>query len=194
MLAVLIIIGVIGIGLPAGLWLIARWRKAVPEKPQVYGEIDEWLLSEYGLGLGDRSLVREAVLGRYAAVTALDLAPRTPSLKAPVSLRPELLAPAHGLASKVAADGFRMLRVARRGGWVQLATGAVFIVGGICALAAGWGCNRFSGTFVVAVIDAAILVPTGVYNALIVPRRRRRSALSYLTKDGPPVLQEPGAP
>ena len=120
MLAVLIIIGVFGIGLPVALWLIARWRKFVPEKPQVYGDVNKWLLSEYGLSSRDRSLVQGAVLGRYAVVTPLDQAPSGPSRQAPGSLRPELLAAAHGLAARIAADGFRMLRVSRRMGWASL--------------------------------------------------------------------------
>jgi hypothetical protein len=189
MLAVLIIIGVIGIGLPVALWLIARWRKPVPEKPQVYGEVNKWLLSEYGLGSRDRSLVQEAVLGRYAAVTALDQSSRRPSPQAPVSLRPELLEAGHGLAARVVADGFRMLRVARRLGWVQLATGAAAIVCGVGVLAAGWGGDRFFGAY--AVLDAALFVPAGVYSALIVPRRRRHGAQKYLATDG---SQNPGSP
>jgi hypothetical protein len=163
MLAVLIIIGVIGIGLPVTLWLIARWRKSVPEKPQVYGEVNKWLLSEYGLGSRDRSLVHRAVLGRYAAVTALDQSALRPSPQAPVSLRPELLDAAHGFAARVVADRFRVLRVVRLIGWLQLATGAVAIVCGVGMLAAGWGGNRVARGH----------------------RRRRRVAEAVTTTDGP---------
>jgi hypothetical protein len=192
MLAVLIIIGVLGIGLPVALWLIARWRKSVPEKPQVYGEVNKWLLSEYGLGSRDRFLVREAVLGRYAPVTALDQSARRPSPQAPVSLRPELLEAARGLAARVVADGFRMLRVARLIGWVQLATGAAAIVGGVGVLAAGWGGNRFFGAYVL--LDAALFGPAGVYSALIVPRRRRAGAQKYLATCGSDSPGSPSAP
>jgi len=189
MLAALIIIGVIGIGLPVSLWLIARWRKSVPEKPQVFGEVNKWLLSEYGLSANDRSLVQGAVLGRYAAVTVLDQSPPGPAPQAPVSLRPDLLEAAHGLAARVAADGFRKLRVARRSGWVQLATGAAGIIYGVCVLAAGWGGNRFFGAY--AVLEAGVLVPAGAYSALIIPQRRRRSAQNYLAAAGP---ESPGSP
>ena len=189
MLAVLIIIGVIGIGLPVVLWVIARWRKSVPEKPHVYREVNKWLLSEYGLGARDRSLVQEAVLGRYAAVTALDQSQRGSAPQVPLSLRPGLLEPAHGLAARVVADGFRMLHVARRIGWVQLATGAVAIVYGVCVLALGWGGNPFFGAY--AVIDGGIFVPIGVYSALIIPRRRRHDAQNYLAAADP---ESPGSP
>ena len=104
--------------------------KSVPEKPQVYGVVDKWLLSEYGLSARDRSLVRGAVLGRYATVTVLDQSLRGPAPQAPVSLPPDLLDAAHGLAARVAADGFRKLRVARRIGWVQLATSSAGVVTG----------------------------------------------------------------
>jgi hypothetical protein len=187
MLAVLIIIGVMGIGLPAALWLIARWRKSVPGKSQVYGEVNKWLLSEYGLGSRDRSLVQQAVLGRYAAVTVLDPPPRQP---APSSLRPELLEAARGLATRVATDGFRMLRVARRIGWVQLATGAVAAVYGVCVLAAGWGGNPFFGVY--PLLEAGLFfVPAGAYTALFIPRRRRRVARNYLAAVAP---EGPGSP
>jgi hypothetical protein len=192
MLAVLIIIGVIGIGLPVTLWLIARWRKSVPEKPQVYGEVNKWLLSEYGLGSRDRSLVHRAVLGRYAAVTALDQSALRPSPQAPVSLRPELLDAAHGFAARVVADRFRVLRVVRLIGWLQLATGAVAIVCGVGMLAAGWGGNRFFGAYVL--VDAALFVPAGVYNALTVPRRRRYGAQKYLATSGSDSPGSPSAP
>lgn len=187
MLAVLIIIGVMGIGLPMALWLVARWRKSVPEKPpRVSGEVNKWLLSEYGLGSRDRSVVQEAVLGRYAAVTVLDQPPRRPT-PAPTSLRPELLEAAYGLAARVAADRFRMLRVARRTGWVQLATCAVAVVYGVCVLAAGWD-NPFFGAY--AVLQASLFVPAGVYGALIILRRRRHNAQNYLAMARP---GEPGA-
>ena len=56
-------------------------------------------------------------------------------------------------------------------------------------LAGGWGGNRFLGAY--AVIDAALFVPAGVHTALIVPRRRRRCAQSYLATHGP---GSPGSP
>jgi hypothetical protein len=178
-LAVLVIIGVMGIGLPAALWLIARWRKSAPEKPHVRGEVNKWLLSEYGLGSRDRSLVQEAVLGRYAAaVTVLDQSPRKPAPRAPSSLRPGLLEAARGLATRVATDRFRTLRMARRIGWVQLATGAAAVVYGVGVLAAGWGNNPVLGGY--TVLEAGLFVSGGTYSALIIPRRRRRGALNYL--------------
>jgi hypothetical protein len=190
MLAVLIIIGVMGIGLPAALWLIARWRKSVPGKPQVYGEVNKWLLSEYGLGSRDRPLVQQAVLGRYAAVTVLDPPPRQPAPQAPSSLRPELLEAARGLATRVTADGFRQLRVGRRLGWVQLATGAFAAVYGVCLLAAGWGGNPFFGVY--SLLEAGLFfVPAGAYTALFIPRRRRRVAQNYLAAVAP---EGPGSP
>jgi hypothetical protein len=184
MLAVLTIIGVLGVGLPAALWLIARWRKSVPEKPQVYGEVNKWLVSEYGLGSRDRSLVQEAVLGRYAAVTALDQSPQAHS-----ALRPELLEAARGLATRVVADRFRKLRVGRRIGWVQLATGAFAAVYGVGVLAAGWESNPFFGVY--TLLEAGVFVPAGAYTALIIPRRRRRSAQKYLAAAAP---EGPGSP
>jgi hypothetical protein len=177
-LAVLIIIGVMGIGLPAALWLIARRRKFASAKPRVRGEVNEWLLSEYGLGSRDRSLVQEAVLGRYAAVTVLDQSPRKPAPRAPSSLRPGLLEAARGLATRVATDRFRTLRVGRRIGWVQLAAGAVAAIYGVGVLAAGWGNNSVLGGY--TVLDAVLFVSGGTYSALVIPRRRRRSALNYL--------------
>jgi hypothetical protein len=189
MLAALIIIGVLGIGLPVALWLIARWRKPVPGKPQVYGEVNQWLLSEYGLGSRDRSAVQGAVLGRYGAMTALDQASGRPSPQVPASLRPELVEAADGLAARVAADGFRMLRVARRIGWVQLAMGAAALVFGVGVLAAGWGGTPLFGAN--ALLDAALFTPAGVYSGLIVPRRRRQAAQRYLATDG---SENPGSP
>jgi hypothetical protein len=130
------------------------------------------------------------VLGRYAAVTELDQSPRRPAPQAPASLRPELLEAAGGLAGRVAADGFRMLRVARRVGWAQLATGAVAIVYGVCVLAAGWGGNGFFGAY--AVLQAGLFLPAGVYTALIIPQRRHRVAQNYLAIAGssPPQLPD----
>jgi hypothetical protein len=186
MLAVLIIIGVLGIGLPVTLGLIARWRKPGLDKPQVYGEVNKWLLSEYGLGARDRALVQEAVLGRYA-VTALDQSLRWPAPRAPASLRPELLA-----AARIAADGFRTLRLTRRLGWGQLATGAVALVFGVGVLAAGWGGNQFFGAN--AVLEAALFVPAGAYTALVIPRRRRRGAQNYLATAAPEGPGSPSAP
>ena len=193
MLAVLIIIGVLGIGLPVTLGLIARWRKPGLDKPQVYGEVNKWLLSEYGLGARDRYLVQEAVLGRCAAVTALDQSLRWPAPQAPVSLRPELLAAARGLAARIAADGFRTLRLARRLGWGQLATGAVALVFGVGVLTAGWGGNQFFGAY--AVLEAALFfVPAGAYTALVIPRRRRHGAQNYLATAAPESPGSPSAP
>ncbi len=190
MLAVLIIIVVMGIGLPVALGLIARWRKSVPAKPhRVYGEVSKWLLSEYGLGTRDRSAVQQAVLGRYAAVTVLDQSPGWPAAQAPSSLRPELQDAAHGLAARLAADRFRGLRVARRLGWMQLAMAALAAVYGVLALAGGWGSNPFLGGY--AVLEAALFAPAGTYNALIIPRRRRRAARNYLAAAAP---ARPGSP
>ena len=56
-------------------------------------------------------------------------------------------------------------------------------------LAAGWGGNRFFGAY--AVLDGGVLVPVGVYTALIIPQRRRHSAQKYLAAAGP---ESPGSP
>ena len=189
MLAVLIIIGVAGIGLPAALWLVARWRRDVPYVPQVHGEVNKWLLSEYGLGSRDRFQVQEAVLGRYAAVSARDQAARQWAPQAPASLRPELAEAARGLATRVAADRFRRLRRSRHMGWVQLATGVAATVFRVCVLAADWGGNRFFGVY--AVLEAGPFVSVGTYTALILPRRRRRAAQVYL---GAAASESTGSP
>ena len=197
MLAVLIIIAVLGIGLPAGLWLVARRRKDVPDVPQVYGEVNQWLLREYGLGSRDRFQVQEAVLGRYAAVPALEQSARRPAPQAPASLRPDLAEAAGGLATRVAGDGFRRLRRSRGVGWVQLATGAAAAVFGVCVLAADWGGSRFFGVY--AVLEAGLLGSAGAYTALIIPGRRCRAARNYLasaasapaTVDNAPAWKRP---
>ncbi|MDQ2811637.1 MAG: hypothetical protein M3Z75_07090 [Actinomycetota bacterium] len=188
MLAVLIIIGVMGIGLPVALWLIARWRKSLPEKPYVFGEVNKWLLSEYGLGARDRSAVQGAVLGRFAAVTVLDQAPRKPA----PSLRPELLEAARGLATRITADRFRKLRLARQMGWVQMAGGAAAVVYGVGVLAAGWATSRFLGVY--TLVEAGLFIPAGSYNALIIPRRLRRGAQDYLATAAPRSPGSPSAP
>jgi hypothetical protein len=78
----------------------------------------------------------------------------------------------------VATDRFRTLRVGRRIGWVQLAAGAVAAIYGVGVLAAGWGNNSVLGGY--TVLEAVLFVSGGTYSALVIPRRRHRSALNYL--------------
>ena len=63
MLAVVIVIAVAGIVLPAALWVVARWRKGKPAGPPRPSEVDAWLAREFDLGPNARSRVRKAVLG-----------------------------------------------------------------------------------------------------------------------------------
>ena len=201
MLAVLIVIGVLGIGLPAGLGLIARRRKDLAEKPDAYGEINKWLLGEYGLGARDRSLVQRAVLGRYAPISPMDERVwRKPIEQGPVPLRADLLAAARGLAVRVAANQFRSQRAARWMFGVTQVVGAGYAGFGIFVLATGWGGQRFSGGW--AVVNAALLIWSGAYFQLA-GRRRRRTAQRYLAAarsqhpgapGGPGSREEPGSP
>jgi hypothetical protein len=166
MVGVLIVIAVLGIGLPGFLWLILRWRLSVPQKVQGvrHDEIDKWLVSEFNLGWRDRSRVRRAVLAWQDAY--------------PASLKPALLEAARGLAARVLADQIRQLRLSRRVGWTQLGMTVAGAGYGILVLATGWGGTSALGAFLV--FNAGISGASAVFNAVLTPRRIRRNAEQVL--------------
>jgi len=169
MAGALIVIVVLGIGLPVVLWLILRWRLSVPEKVQGIrrDEIDKWLVSEFNLGWRDRSQVRRAVLASPDAD--------------PASLKPALLEAARGLAAQVLADQIRKLRLSRRVGWIQLGTAVAYAGYGIFILATRRGDPV--GAFLV--LNAGIFGVGAVSNAVLTPRRIRRNAEQVLRIAGP---------
>jgi len=173
MVAALIVLLVLGIGLPVVLWVISRWRLSRPETLGGYerrGEIDQWLTSEYHLSDGDRDRVRREVLGRWDVRQAA-LEP-VPAERRP--LPPALLEPARGLAAGVLAGQFRTLRGRRWVGWLLLGLCVAYAAFGIFALVTDRGGDQTMGVF------ALVYAFFGGVNTLVInvltPRGRRRNA------------------
>jgi hypothetical protein len=173
MLVVLIVIVILGVGLPLGLWLVSRRRMTVPAAGngyELHDEIDRWLISDFNLGWRERTRVRKAVLGRQnAGPWRLEPGgPESAPLEAP------LLEPARGLAARVLADGFRKLRLSRQVGWAGMGLTVVYAGYGILVLATGWGGQSADGA--VILFYAGVSGVVAVYNAVLAPRRIRRNA------------------
>jgi len=182
MLAALIVIVVLGLGLPIGLWLISRWRMSKPQtayRGDRYDEIDQWLISEFNLGWRSRSRVRTAVLGRQFAAR-LEPSGRDND---PAPLEPALLEPARALAVRVLANQIGQLRWSRRTGWVTLGLTVVYVGYGIFALTTG----QAIGVFIL--LNAAASAGLGLSSAVLAPRRIRRDAERLLSGDRPPGAQ-----
>jgi hypothetical protein len=173
MVAALIVLLVLGIGLPVVLWLISRWRLSRPETLGSYerrGEIDQWLTSEYHLNYGDRDRVRREVLGRWdVRQAALEPVPAEPG-----PLPPALLEPARGLAAGVLAGQFRTLRVSRWAGWLLPGFSVVYAAFGIFALVTDRGGDPTMG--VVALVYGGLGGVSTVFLNVLTPRCRRRNA------------------
>jgi hypothetical protein len=179
-LTALIVIIVLGFCLPVGLWLVARRRMSGPQKTYQgdrYDEIDQWLVSDFGLGWQARSRVRTAVLGRQAAAR-LEPAPRDDE---PAPLEPALLEPARELAARVLADQIGQLRLARRAGWVALGLAAAYAGYGIFTITTGRGGGPPEGVFIL--LNAAASATLGLVSAVLTPRRVRRNAERVLSGD-----------
>jgi hypothetical protein len=157
----MVFVVVLGVGVPAAGWWFTRRPRPLDTTDRGYGEIDRWLADQFGLGWRDRSRVREAVLaGRAVSDPALESAVR-------------------GLAAQVAADRFRMLRVARKVGWLQLAVGPAYAAFAIVLLIVTHkDGERVVGVF--AVVNGGLLSLTGVYYTFQNPKRIRRNAEQIL--------------
>jgi hypothetical protein len=182
MVAALIVLLVLGIGLPVVLWVISRWRLSRPETLGGYerrGEIDQWLISEYHLSHGDRDRVRRAVLGRWDVRQAA-LEP-VPAERDP--LPSALLEPARGLAAGVLAGQFRTLRVSRWPGLLLLGLAAAYAAFGIFAIAGERGGDPTMGVY--ALIYCGLAGVSTVFITVLTPRGRRRGAERVLQLPDP---------
>jgi hypothetical protein len=152
---------VLGVGVPAAGWWFTRKPRPLDTTDRGYDEIDRWLADRFGLGWRDRSRVREAVLaGRAVSGPALEAAVR-------------------GLAAQVVAGRFRMLRVARKLGWLHLAVGPAYAVFGVVVLiVTHQDGERVLG--VLGVLNGGLLSLTGVYYTFQNPKRIRRNAEQIL--------------
>ena len=181
MLAALIIIVVLGVGLPVLGWLGIRWRTSGGRDPD-HDAIDRWLIAEYGLAWSERSQVRKAVLGQPSH----DLEPVKPE-----QLRPGLHRPAWGLAQRVLAGELSGPRLPRPVGWILLVLAVAYTVAGVVTLAAGHGERQIQGLLytVLGAAEIAIVVAA----VLLAPRRARRRAARVLavTGDGDPARPHP---
>jgi len=118
--AVVAVIAVLGVGLPAaGWWATTRRPAPVTVTDRGHGEIDHWLAGQFGLGACDRERVRAAVLAGQ-----------------PVS-HPGLEAAVHELAARVLARRFRPLRRAEKLGWFTLVFGPACAAFGMAMLIIG---------------------------------------------------------
>jgi hypothetical protein len=161
--AVAIVI-MLGLGLPAGGWLLSRRQNFFAAKDTWIGrpgEIDGWLASEYQLGWTDRSRIQAAVTrGRR-----LD--------------DRRLLEPALALAVRVLENRFRSVRAWRWAGLPSLALGAVFAGLGLWSLVStGRPTLRAEGGFLLVYALEFTLV--GVLHTFWLPLRIRRSARRFL--------------
>jgi hypothetical protein len=180
MLAALIIIGVLGIGLPLVAFYASRWRMSHPGRNPDHDELDRWLMGEFGLGWSDRAKVRQAVLGRQGTD------PPGPSGPLP----PRLLAPARALAERVLAGQVPQLRLSRRLGWFLLAFAPAYAGFGLFLLVSGTGKEQNQGALFV--FNACCAAALAIGTAIIGPRRTRRRAETILTEA--PAGPGPGRP
>jgi hypothetical protein len=160
-----VVIVVLGLGMPAVGWWLTRRPPPLATPDSRLGEIDRWLVDQFQLSWHDRSQVRAAVLtGR------------------PVS-DPALEAAARGFAAQVMADRFRALRGARRAGWINLILAAGYPCAVIVLLVVrhvhqGWP------LVAIAVLNAGLASLAGWHNAVRSPKRIRRSAEQILRSTG----------
>jgi len=160
--AVVAVIAVLGVGLPAaGWWVTTRRPAPVTGAGRGHGEIDRWLVGQFGLGEGDRARVRAAVLaGRPVGDPGLEAAVRE-------------------LAAGVLARRFRTLRRAEKLGWLTLVFGACYAAFGL-ALVIFVGSGRWQAEAVLAVINGGLLALLGWHQAIHAPRRAHRNAEQIL--------------
>jgi hypothetical protein len=180
-LAAIIIIAVLGVGLPAVGWLGIRWRTSGGRDPD-HDALDRWLTTEYGLTWSERSQVRKAVLG----LQSHDLEPVKPE-----QLRPGLYRPARALARRVLAGEVPVPRVPRPLGWILLLLAVAYTAFGVVILASGHGKSQAQGVIntIWGGADIAVVVAT----VLLAPRRARRRAERVLavTGDADPARPHP---
>ena len=161
----LALVVVIGAVLPVTAWLITR--RAPPPKtagrPGAGSDaVDRWLVDQYQLPPRDRSRVRKAVFqGQQVNDAALAQA-------------------AHGLATRMLAGGFKMQRVARVLGWVDLTLATWFAGTAIFLLTNGMALG------LLALVGSGLYLFVGVERAFRAPRRARRNAARalQLNQDG----------
>lgn len=72
MVVALVIIAIFGFCLPIVLFVIMRRRMSEPNKGMGYGEMDRWLISEFGLDWRERQRVRRSVLNGDEMDVALE--------------------------------------------------------------------------------------------------------------------------
>jgi hypothetical protein len=148
---------VLGVVLPLVGWWFTRKPPPLDTADRGHGEMDRWLVDQFGLGWRDRSRVRAAVLaGRPVEDPALEAAAR-------------------GFAAQVTADRFRTLRVARRVGWFNTMFGLGYVVLAIVVLIisrepAFWTLGVFG------VFNGGAALWAGTYQAVRTPKRHRRNA------------------
>ena len=177
-LAALLVILVLGIGLPALAFFGSRWRTRRGKDPD-HDTIDRWLMDEYQLDWRDRGQVRKAVLGAQAS---MDLEPAKLE-----QLRPALYSPAHGLARQVLAGELSGPRVPRPLGWFMLVFAVAYTGLGVATLTLD-GRNQANGVLYVVFGCADIVVV--VTTVLLAPRRARRRAERVLQVTG--TMPAPG--
>jgi hypothetical protein len=156
--AVVAVIAVLGVGLPvAGWWITTRWPAPLKAADRAHGEIDRWLSGRYGLNWRDRERVRAAVLAGT-----------------PVS-DPALAAATRDLATGVLARRFRVLRVAQRLGWVELASGVAYFAVAVALLTiTGRQWAQTEGAS--GILYSAVRCGVGWYQGFRRPSRVRRNA------------------
>jgi hypothetical protein len=169
MLAVLIVIVVLGVGLPLVLLVISRRRMSALTRANGNDEIDQWLIGNFELGYRERSRVRKVVLGR-------------PNVES-VPLEPALLEAARALAVRVLADRVRNLRRSRRLGWAQLGMTVAYGGCGIAVLVVGSAGQQ--GLGVIFVLNAVISGVTAVYGAVLVPAATASTPSGYCRRSQP---------
>lgn len=156
----LALVAAIAVGLPVGAWLIIRRLpapRAIRAARTGYDAIDKWLLNEYGLPPRERWRVRNAVFNGSQVS------------------EPALARAVHELATRVLADGFRMLRLSRVLGWIDLAAAAGFAGAGTALLVTG----RAQAELVLGalgLVNSVVFLLLGVAYAQVTPRQIRRRA------------------
>jgi len=156
--AVVAVIAVLGVGLPAaGWWITTRRPAPVTAVGGGHGEIDQWLAGQFGLGDRDRERVRTAVLaGRPVDGPGLEAAVRE-------------------LAAQVLARRFRTLRQAEKLGRLSLTFGSAYTAFALAFLIIG-GQGRGQTEAVLGVINGTMITLLGWQQAIRGPRRARRNA------------------
>jgi hypothetical protein len=152
-----VVVVVLALGTPVAGWWFARRPPPLDTADRGHGEIDRWLVEQFGLGGRERSRVRAAVmLGRPSSDPALADAAR-------------------GLAAQVMADRFRTLRLGRKVGWFNLILGLAYAAFAIGVMIVGpWPGKWFLGVF--GCFNGWVLSLIGVHHAFRNPRRIRHHA------------------